>query len=132
MTETEISPESPHFNRDQVLAVFKRLADCGFASPDDLPLDDPEVIKANEVLDAWSKEAEQRAEQNPAPDADLVFSLSRSTIHVDAGFKDSAYLDEVANDWLAGDCQRAEDAGLVVVATRIQAKIDEINAQLKR
>jgi hypothetical protein len=130
MTETETSPEKPYFNRDQVLAAFKKFVDRGIASPDDLPLDDPEVVSANAVLDSWGAEAQRRAEQNPASDANLEYSLSRSTVHVDAGFDDPDYLEEVANDWLANDLQEAEEAGLTAIAGRIKSKIDEINARL--
>ena len=130
MTETESSPEKPHFSRDQVVETFRKFVKRGISNPDDLPLDDPEVEAANAALYAWSADAQKRASQNPAPDAALDYSLSMSTIYVDAGFDDPDYLEEVAGDMLDQDLQSAQDEGLTAITERIQSKINEINARL--
>ena len=132
VTENQTFLENAQVNREQVLAAFKKFVDAGIVSPDDLSLNDPDVVSANAVLDLWAEAAQQQAEQDPAPDAALAYVLSRSTVHVDAGFSDPDYLDEVANDWLDQDLQTAEKAGLPAVAAHIKAKIDEINASLQR
>lgn len=119
-------------HRNQVLLAFKKFVEHGTTNPDDLPLDDPQVIEANAILDSWSAAAEQRAQQSSTPEALLEYSLLRSTIYVDAGFTDPTYLDEVANDWLAQDLQEAADAGLTAMADRIRSKIDAINTKLHK
>lgn len=59
-------------------------------------------------------------------EADLGFSLARTTIYADAGFHDPDYLDEIARDWLAQDIEIAEEAGLTDLAVKIQGKINDI------
>ena len=130
MTEQTSSSEIPQYNREQVIEVFRRFVDKGIPSPDDLDLSNPEVIAANQILDSWSAQEEAEAKKSGTRDAKLQYELDRSTILVDAGFLDPDYLDEVANDWLAQDLQVAEDEGLTDMATKIQTKIDEINAIL--
>ena len=90
----------------------------------------PDIMSANEILDSWGEETHRRAVQNLASDADLEYALSRSVIHIDAGFEEPDYIKEVANDWLDQDVQKAKGAGLTAIAERIQSKIDEINASL--
>ncbi|MDP4038422.1 MAG: hypothetical protein Q8P54_00415 [bacterium] len=130
MSENEPTPENPHYNREQVIEVLKKFVEKGVSNPDDLPLSNPEVVEANRVLDSWNERTERLARENPTPGAALESQLSRSTVHVDAGFSDPEYLDEVANDWLAQDLQTAEDQGLTETAAKIQAKRDEINSKL--
>ena len=127
MDETAPDLEGEQYSRDQVVAVLHRLADRGFTNPDDLPLDDPEVIEAHRILDSWSKQADQSTQDSPPAAPELEFSLRRDTIYVDAGFLDPDYLDEVANDFLAQDEQNARDQGLDELADKIRAKADEIN-----
>lgn len=130
MSEQIPSSEIPQYNREQVIAAFKKFPQRGIDNPDDLPKADPEVIEANNILDAWTQQAQNEAKRLATPADNLKFTLDRSTIFVDAGFSDPDYLDEVANDWLAQDLREAEDEGLTEIASRIQAKIDEIEAKL--
>lgn len=132
MSEDILSPEEPKFKREQVVDAFKAFTKKGFTNPDDLPLDDTDVISANALLQVWSNQRQLEARRIGTLKAELEFTLERTTIYFDAGFSDPPYLDEVAHDWLAQDLQAAEDAGLNDVATRIQAKIDEIEAKLKQ
>ncbi len=130
MSEQTPSLEVPQYNREQVIESFRKFPQRGIHSPDDLPETDPEVIEANNILDAWAQQAQGEAQRAGTPEANLEFTFERSTIFVDAGFSDPDYLDEVVNDWLAQDLQEAEDAGLIDIASKIQAKIAEIEAQL--
>lgn len=128
---SEPTAEKPSYSRDQVIAAFKPFVDQGIAHPDELPLDNPSVIQANAILDAWSDKFAASAEANPAPDSLGKYTFSRNTIFVDAGFSDADYLSEVANDWLSDDLQDAEQSGFADLAARIQAKRDEINSRLQ-
>lgn len=130
MNEQMPSSEVPQYSREQVVEAFRRFPQRGINNPSDLPETDPEVIEANNILDAWTKQAQDEARRKATPEANLEFTFDRSTIFVDAGFSDPDYLDEVANDWLAQDLQEAEDAGLTEIASKIQAKIDQIESKL--
>lgn len=130
--EYTLSPEEPKFSRDQVVDTFRIFSKKGFTSPDDLPPEDEEVIRANALLQVWDNQQKMEVKKIGTPEANLEHAFNRSTIHIDAGFSDEGYLDEVANDWLAQDLQAAQDAGLTDLATRIQAKIDEINLKLAK
>ena len=130
MSEQTSSSEIPNHTREQVIEALRKFPQRGIHSPDDLPEADPEVIEANNILDAWTKQAQDEAKRKGTSEANLEFSLNRSTIFVDAGFTDPDYLDEVANDWLAQDLQEAEDLGLTEIAAKIQAKIEEIESKL--
>ena len=131
MSEGTSSPEGePRYTREQVVDTFRKFPDRGIASHDDLPLDDSEVISANTLLQVWDNQYKAEVQKLGTPEANLEYTLSRSTIYVDAGFSDPDYLDEVAHDWLAQDLQEAENAGLTETARRIQAKIDEIETKL--
>lgn len=130
MSEDVTSPEEPTFTREQVIDAFRKFPRKGITNPDDLPLDDSEVINANALLQVWDNQQKATAQRLGTPEANLEYTLSRSTIYVDAGFSDPDYLDEVANDWLPQDLQEAEDAGLTETARKIKAKIDEIETKL--
>lgn len=130
MNEQTPSSEVPQYSREQVIEAFRKFPEKGVTSPDDLSSTDPEVIEANNILDTWTQQEQDEANRKGTPEAQLEFSLSRSTIFIDAGFSDPDYLDEVANDWLTQDLQKAEDIGLGGIASKIQAKIDKIEAKL--
>lgn len=126
------SSEIPHFTRERVVDAFKKFPERGIVNPDDLPLDDPEVISANALLNVWDNQQKAEVKRISTPEAEHEYNLSIATIYVDAGFSDADYLEEVANDWLQQDLQAAEDAGLGEIAAKIQAKIDGIEAKLKK
>ena len=131
MNEQSPTPEAPNYTREQVVEAYKKFPERGFTNPYDIPLDDPEFIAANNIHDAWVRQ-EEDATKNGPPEAQIESELSRSTIFVDAGFLDPDYLDEVTYDFLAQDLQTAEDAGLTELASRIQAKIDQIEALIPK
>jgi hypothetical protein len=121
------------FSRVQAVDNFRKFVERGITNPDDLDLNDPEVIEANRILDIWDAEQRKLADDAGTLAARLEYNLSRSTILVDAGFSDPDYLDEVANDWLGGnDLADAQEAGLTEIAELIQARIDEINNRLNQ
>lgn len=130
MNEQAPLSEIPQYNREQVIEAFRKFPQRGIVNPADLPGSDPEVIEANNILDAWTRKTQDEAQRLATPAANLEFALARSTTLVDAGFSDPDYLDEVAHDWLAQDLQEAEDGGLTKIASKIQARIDEIEAKL--
>lgn len=131
MSESDHSPEAPQYSREEALAAFESFVRQGITSPDDLPLEDPQVVAAGRILDSWSDRAEREALQSRSPSAMFEFELSRSTFYIDAGFSDPDYLLEVAEDWLVQNLDEAEEKGLTDVAAKIQAKIDEILARLE-
>jgi hypothetical protein len=131
-SESEPTPQPPQYGREQVVDGLRPLVDRGFSNPDDLPADDPEVQQAQAAYFAWNKQERSRAGANPDPAAFLEYQLSASTLYLDAGFSDPDYVDEVANDWLAQDLERAESEGFNEVAAKIQAKIDELNASIDK
>lgn len=126
MNENLPPSENPLHQREQVVQAFQKFTDKGITRPDDLPLDDPEVIQANKLLDEWTNQQQILAKEKGTPEAELEFSLDRTTIYVDAGFKDPDYLDEVTNDWLDQDLEAAQEAGLIEIVGKIQDKINDI------
>ncbi len=132
MTENILSAEKPQVTREQVIDTFRKFPEKGITHPDDLSLDDPDVISANGLLHDWANQQEVKARELNTPKANLEYQLNRSTIYVDAGFSDPDYLDEVANDWLAQDLQEAEDVGLTEMVDRIKAKIEEIESKIAK
>jgi hypothetical protein len=130
MSEQGPTAEQTHYNREQVIEMFKKFPERGITDPHALPLNDSEVIEANKVLDAWTAQQETLARQKGTVEADLDFSLNRTTILVDAGFSDPHYLNHVANDWLINDLQRAQDAGLNETSEWIAGRIYEINSKI--
>ena len=130
MDESSSSPEVPEYRSEQVVEAFKKFPQGGINTPGGLLETHPEVIDADRILYGWHEQEENKAHGIGTPEARLQFDLDRSTIHVDAGFSNPDYLDEVANDWLAQDLQAAEDAGLNEMAARIQSKIDEVKVKI--
>jgi hypothetical protein len=121
---TGVHVTSDYIDRDQVIAAYQGLVARGFAHPDELPLDDPEMQRATEMEEAWGGLLEGRAH---TAEEKARCDLSRYTVLVDAGFRDPEFLDEVANDWLVNTLAAAEEAGLTDVVTEILAKTAEIN-----
>ena len=121
-----VAGRSRPYTREEVIEVLKQFPEAGIKNPDDLDLVDKRVQRVNEAVDNWYSWIDSRE----SVEADLEVSLSRSTLYVDAGFDDPAYLDEVANDWLLQDELRALQNGLTQLAAKIHSKRDEINQKL--
>src|SRR3989304_2875739 len=105
MSDQNVQSGTFPYEREQVVGALRKLTAKGFTHPDDLPLDDPEVISANKLLGGWTQQQETAAKTTGTLEAELEYSLDMSTILVDAGFSDPDYLDEVAHDLLAQDLQ---------------------------
>ncbi|MDO8452441.1 MAG: hypothetical protein Q7S79_01680 [bacterium] len=123
MSEDESSPEVHLYSREEVIEAFKPVVAMGVTHPDQIAFIDPVSRKAQRILDSWAAQEERFSKGRGTVEADLEYSLSRSTVHVDAGFTDPKFLEEVADNWLATDLQRAKDAGLTGMVEKIQAKI---------
>lgn len=132
MNKDILELEEPHYTREQVVDAFRKFPKKGIANPDDLPLDDSDVISANAFLQVWSNQRQAEVKRIGTPEAELEFIFEKSTIHFDAGFSDPDYMDEVAHDWLAQDLQAAENADLTKIAGRIKDKINEIESKLAK
>lgn len=132
MSENISVPEEPRFTKEQVITAFQKFIDKGVTHPDDLPLDDPEVIVAEWILDSWAQQEQKTALEEGTIEAKLQYELDRTTIMVDAGFSDPDYLDEVANDWLQQIATDAEREGSPEMVAKIDAKVTEIEAMYKK
>lgn len=132
MAENEQSVDTPQYNKEQVIAAFQKFIDRGVTHPDDLPLDDPEVIDANRILENWAQQEQKKALEKGTTDARLQYELDRTTIMVDSGFSDPDYLDEVAADWLQQIATDAEREGSPEMVAKIDAKVAEIEAKYKK
>lgn len=56
--------EIPNTPREQIVQAFQKFVVNGITRPDDLSLNDPEVIQANNLLDKWTTEQQVLAQQN--------------------------------------------------------------------
>ncbi len=90
--------EQQGVTRDQVIEAYKKFVEEGITSPDDLDLNDSEVIEANNLFDKWA------AGQDPD---DKRLNFEKTKLYVDAGFTDLNYLENVLS-WLRQDAHNAE------------------------
>ncbi len=131
MTEEIKEPIGPQYIREELVEDYKGLREkFSVESPNDLDLLDPEVAQASDKMDDWAAQVMKEAASSGKTGEDIKASLNITTLMIDAGFSDPDYLEEVADDFLAQDLQRALDAGLTDLAEEIQRKIDEIKAKL--
>ncbi len=128
---TEIKNSEPLIDRDRVVDVFKKIVERGIKNPDDLPLDDQDVINANALMRVWMNQRDKQVKKIGLLISMFEFSFEKSVLFVDAGFTDPGYLNEVANEWLAQDLQVAGHLGYIDLATKIKNKIDEINSKIE-
>lgn len=131
---SEILPpaEEPQIERARVVEVYKKLANRGFDHPDDLPLDDPEVMLAEALMFSWGHQQQSKAKKVGTIEADLEYAIDRSMIYIDAGFDNFDYMKEVKDNWLEEDLRKATAAGLIDLASRIKLKQEEIKKKLDR
>jgi len=118
------------YTREQIVELYRVLVAKGYSTPDGMPQDDPDVVKADNAFFAWVELSEAAAKESGEPGAMEEHLFSVTSVYVDAGFADRDFLDETANDFLAQDLDKAREAGLSNLAARIQAKIDEIHTRL--
>ena|SRR3989344_4183525 len=89
-----------------VIVAFRKFIDKGVVSPDSLDLNDPEVIKANKVLDAWAEQEEKISAGNR--ETRHKFNFERTMIVINAGFRDPGYLRDVLG-WLDQDLENVDE-----------------------
>lgn len=107
MTET-LSPieQEDGITREAVIAAYKVFVDDGITNPDDLDLQDPEVMSANELFNHWQEQETERVKGNH--EETLRFELARTMLYVDAGFTDPVYLGDIRS-FLEEDSIKVED-----------------------
>lgn len=117
--------EQQEVTREQVIEAYKKFVERGITSPDDLDMDDPEVIEANDLYQKW------RSQQDPN-DERVNFEMTK--FYVDAGFTDSNYLEDVLS-WLRQDAHNAEkdldDPARTQLRQDIAEEIKKIRSLLK-
>lgn len=120
--------KGPRINIEEFLTLLFRDAIVTFetTNPDKLPADDPIVQAIYVQYDSWIRVQASKAERIGTPEAHLEMSLKATPFLVESGFTDRAYVEEVANDFLARDLAQAEELGLFDLADRIRAKIEEL------
>ena len=94
----ELSPSPEKVSKDQVVGAYRKFVERGITSPDDLDLDDPEVIEANNLFDKWQLQEDSNDEK---------VNFEKTKLYVDAGFTDPNYLEDVL-EWLMQDAHNAE------------------------
>lgn len=128
MDENSGERRAPKIDVEEFITALFRDATTTFETkhPDELPIDDP-IVKAIYVpYYSWIRVQSARAERVGTPQAHLEMSLKVTPFLVEAGFNDPAYVEEVANDFLAQDLAQAEGLGLEDLAERIRSKRDEL------
>lgn len=101
--QDETSENSERVLREQVLEAFRKLTGKK-TDPADLDGNDPEVAKANTLLNTWS--AQQDVETKGNEDAEMRHNFEKTILFIEAGFHDPEYLWEVLG-WLLQDADNA-------------------------
>ena len=122
------SIESTHqIQRDEVVAAYQEIIEeTGIKHPANLDLNNLDVKKVHQLAENWFTQEQKRFEGNSEKLTQL--NISNMMLHVEAGFTDPDYLDEMLNDWLAQDSvdspkidddpERKETRRLIAEATR--------------
>ena len=100
------SPESQkQISRAEVVGAYQKFIERGITNPDALDSDDPEVKEVNDLVDRWQQQEDART----GDDAERSYrsNLTKTMLHVDAGFRDPEYLRDVLG-WLVQDADSME------------------------
>ena len=92
-------------SREQVINNYRKFVEKGITNPDDLDLNNPEVIEANELFYKWQAQEDSKSVEDR--DKEKRTNFEKTMLFVDAGFTDYNYLSDVL-DWLSQDSQNAE------------------------
>lgn len=92
------SVEQLEVTRKRVIEAYKKFVERGIKSPDDLDLDDPEVIEANNLFHKFVARENMNDEK-------INFEMTK--LYIEAGFTDPNYLEDVLS-WLRQDAHDAE------------------------
>ena len=83
---------TPEISKDTVIAAYRKLVERGFKTPHGLDPEDPDVIEAERLFDAWDEQESQD------PNKYHRHNFEKTKLFVDAGFDDPEYLDEILNN----------------------------------
>ncbi|MBI2676353.1 MAG: hypothetical protein HYX21_00140 [Candidatus Yanofskybacteria bacterium] len=113
-------------SKAQVLDAYKKFVERGITSPDDLDLNDPEVVEANNLFYKWQDQEDSDDER---------VNFEKTKLYVDAGFNDPNYLGDVL-DWLIQDADNIEkepvDPARVQLRNDMAREIKKIRGLLKK
>lgn len=93
--------------REDVMQAYEQFVKNGILNPDDLDLEDPEVIRANELFFKWVKEGDEKAEGNR--ELEHRFNIEKTIFYVNCGFTDEVYLEDVLSQLNQDDDDIVED-----------------------
>jgi len=116
--------------REHVFSELAKISDKGVRHPDQLDDSDPETAQAFQLFFGYAKQRQDYAKSIGTQEAELETSLDLSTVRTDAGFNDPEYIDEVVNDWLAQDEQKALNNDLEELAVKIRNKTIELKSKI--
>lgn len=85
-------------SKEQVISAYRKFVERGITNPDNLGLDDPEVVEANDLFGKWQAQEDANDER---------VNFEKTKLYVDAGFTDPNYLEDVLG-WLMQDSDNVE------------------------
>jgi hypothetical protein len=129
--EKEVAQE---VTKEQLIAAYTKLREeRNIHNPDDFDLQEPEVIRINNMYFSWIKSMDDKASSIGTQKAKLEADIVTTMFYVDAGFDDPDYLDEVASDFLENTLAAAEeitDEDVSDVIEQIHSAQAQIRAKL--
>lgn len=129
MIDTFPTPEALNL-KQQAIVAYRKFVERGVTDPGFLDLNDPEVIAAHKLFDAWQEEADAKAAGNREAEHELNFE--KTIFYYEIGFNDPEYLAELL-DFLDQDLENVEegsDQPLPGLANKIFLKKIEINKKI--
>lgn len=121
MNESEPNQETQKIEKQTVVDAYKQFIDMGITSPDDLDLDDPAVIEANNLFDIWKKQNDKLG---------TAGDLETTLFYVDAGFTNRQYVEDVLLDFAGQLIGDEEESGDLELVQKMQERVDELKARL--
>lgn len=113
--------------REQLFNAFKKVIEKGVTDPADIDESDPDGREAEELYRAWLKQKDE--EENADPSKAARINFEKNFIHLDVGFTDPSYANEVLNDWAQQDLHNAEESD-PVLAQEMREKIEMYRQKL--
>lgn len=94
----ESFPKPEKISKSQILDTYRKFIGRGITNPDSLDLNDPEVIKVNDLFEKWIASHDANDER---------VNFEKTKFYIDAGFTDPNYLKDVLG-WLIQDADNLE------------------------
>jgi hypothetical protein len=116
-------------SRDEALDAYKKLVRRGITTPDDLDLNEPDVVHANWLFGKWLEQEDKKAEGDI--DAEQRTNFDKTMFYVDAGFTGVAYLEEVLG-WLAEDGMSVDKLPYDGTKTKLRKDIAEAIKKIRK